>query len=278
MRSPFTYYGGKARMVPTMLPMIPAHKTYVEAFAGGASLFFAKPSSAAEYLNDANGNIANFYRVLVTQFDALQLMLEGTIHDEHTHHRACEIYNDPKAHDDVTAAWATWVAINMSFGGEAGGSFRWGQNKQDNWTPAVAVRNRINAFRHYRSRLRQVTVFDRNALEIIDKLDSPDTFFYFDPPYVGARQGHYSGYTQEQFEMLINRCQKMAGKFLLSSYHNFYLTDMAEIEGWQQKEVEMRLGVTGGNFRKTEVLTWNYQLPEHPKEIDFFGQQLAETL
>jgi len=265
-------------MVPTMLPMIPEHKTYVEAFAGGAALFFAKQPSAAEYLNDANGNIANFYLVVATKSQALAEMLEGTIHDEHTHGRACDIYNDPDQHDDVTRAWATWVAINMSFGGEAAATFRWGQNKHDNWTPAVGIRNRINAFRHYQARLRQVTVFDRDALVIVDKLDCADTFFYFDPPYVGARQGHYSGYTQNQFEALIDKASTMQGKFLMSSYHNAALTDAVRKEGWQQKEVEMRLGITGGNFRKTEVLTWNYELPVHPAKFGLFETELTETL
>jgi DNA adenine methylase len=48
----------------------------------------------------------------------------------------------------------------------------------------------------------------------------PDAFFYLDPPYVGAAQGHYDGYTQEDFDILLKLLESLKGKFLLSSYRN----------------------------------------------------------
>ena len=39
-------------MLPHILPMIPRHRIYLEAFAGGASVFWAKKPSQVEVLND----------------------------------------------------------------------------------------------------------------------------------------------------------------------------------------------------------------------------------
>src|SRR5271169_2520383 len=61
---PIRYYGGKCRLVSKLLPFVPDHQTYVEVFAGGAALFFAKNTSPVEVVNDLDSGIVNFYRVL----------------------------------------------------------------------------------------------------------------------------------------------------------------------------------------------------------------------
>ena len=42
MKTPITYYGGKQTMLKHILPLIPDHSVYTEAFCGGASVLFAK--------------------------------------------------------------------------------------------------------------------------------------------------------------------------------------------------------------------------------------------
>jgi DNA adenine methylase len=59
----------------------------------------------------------------------------------------------------------------------------------------------------------------------------PDGFFYLDPPYVGANQGHYDGYTQEDFDALLITLESLKDKFLLSSYRNKALVEYADRNG-----------------------------------------------
>ncbi|WP_241014993.1 DNA adenine methylase [Burkholderia sp. Ac-20379] len=56
--------GSKRRLATPLLPRFPAHKTYVEVFAGGAALFFMRPPAKVEVINDVNGELVNFYRVV----------------------------------------------------------------------------------------------------------------------------------------------------------------------------------------------------------------------
>jgi len=59
------WIGGKRRLADRILPYFPAHKCYVEPFAGGAALFFLRPVPAeVEVLNDVNGELVNLYRVV----------------------------------------------------------------------------------------------------------------------------------------------------------------------------------------------------------------------
>lgn len=72
--------GGKRALLPSLLPRVPRTlRTYCEPFAGGAALFFALASEvfAGErtvksfVLCDANPELANLYRVLRSDVDAL---------------------------------------------------------------------------------------------------------------------------------------------------------------------------------------------------------------
>ena len=58
------YLGGKTRLAKTIIARMPAHTCYVEVFAGGAAVFFSKPPSETEVLNDRDGDLVNMYRIL----------------------------------------------------------------------------------------------------------------------------------------------------------------------------------------------------------------------
>ena len=62
MIGPLPYIGGKNRLAKKIISMLPEHTTYVEAFAGGAQVFFHKPPSNVEVLNDLDNEVVNFFR------------------------------------------------------------------------------------------------------------------------------------------------------------------------------------------------------------------------
>lgn len=43
---------------------MPPHRSYLEPFAGSLAVLFNKPRSAIETVNDIDGDIVNFFRVL----------------------------------------------------------------------------------------------------------------------------------------------------------------------------------------------------------------------
>jgi DNA adenine methylase len=64
INSPFRYAGGKFYARKLILSHIPAHTTYIEPFAGGASIFFAKHKVANNHLNDIDEDLINVYKVI----------------------------------------------------------------------------------------------------------------------------------------------------------------------------------------------------------------------
>ena len=67
-------------------------------------------------------------------------------------------------------------------------------------------------------RLERTQIECQDALKIIKSRDSKDTFFYIDPPYLNADQGHYSGFNEMDMEELLKLLSTIKGKFLLSNY------------------------------------------------------------
>ena len=54
---------------------------------------------------------------------------------------------------------------------------------------------------------------------MIDQYDSPQTFFYLDPPYPGTRQdGYAQKFDAADFNNLIEKLKDVQGSFILSCY------------------------------------------------------------
>ena len=264
MKTPITYWGGKQQLTEEILKMIPAHKQYDEPFFGGGAIFFAKYPSKVEFINDINGEMVNFYKVLKRQFIDLKDEIDITLHSEYQHQIARGIYSDPLQHSDVMRAWAVWMLSKQSIYSILGNSW----SVQIDKNKAEQFQRAKEAFTiAYARRLERTSIFARDALSVIESTDTPTTFHYIDPPYFNADMGHYGGYTEEDFKNLLTTLSKVQGKFLLSSYPSYILQKYFAEYGWNMREIEMVRSAGGG--RKTEVFTWNYD-KNIPKQAKLF--------
>lgn len=252
------YYGGKSKLVPTLLPLIPEHTTYAEPFSGGAALFFAKEPSPIEVLNDTNKEIVNFYRVVKEKFVDLEKMIRITLHSRSAHKDATVIYNHPHLFDELERAWAVWTLAVQSFSSMLDGT--WGYDKNTKGTTSTKITNKREAFtEQYAIRLQNVQIECADATYIIMSRDTPEAFFYCDPPYFNSDCGHYGGYTKDDFEKLLKQLAGIKGKFLLSSYPSDILEQYAKKHRWKTQQIEQRVSVNKGyGKKKIEVITSNF--------------------
>jgi DNA adenine methylase len=102
-------------MLKHILPLIPEHQIYSESFFGGGAVFWAKKSAKVEFINDHNGEVINFYRVLKQDFPKLKKEIDATLHSEFQQKQAKSIYQNPIEHDKIKRAWAIWVLSHQSF-------------------------------------------------------------------------------------------------------------------------------------------------------------------
>jgi len=222
-------------MSPKIVPLIPKHTVYVEPFAGGAAVFFAKPwpkvnntNHYREILNDKDKRIINFYQQLRDNKQALCDKLALTLYSEREHKTAKDLDCD----DKLEAARRYYVNVQQSFSNKQDSGWGRGvfsQNQAASWA------NKVNRLPDYIERMASVHIACDDALKIIKQWDSPQTFFYCDPPYPETDCGHYGGYTIQDFQSLIDTLKDAQGSFILSNYDQ----PQARIpEDWERFEFE----------------------------------------
>lgn len=261
MKTPISYYGGKQKLVSTILPLIPEHNLYCEPFFGGGAIFFSKEKSPVEVINDTNKEMINFYRTVQQDFTSLEKEISITLHSRDMHRKAQVIYTNPDMFNEIKRAWAVWTLANQSFSSMIDGT--WGYDVKKGTTSKKIANKRESFTYEYAVRLQEVQIECTDALRIINSRDTTEAFFYCDPPYYNSDCGHYDGYSIEDFENLLNRLSKIEGKFLLSSYPSEILTKYAKAHKWQQIEIEQTITASGKHRtgrKKTEVLTANYTI------------------
>lgn len=261
---PIKWHGGKHYLASKIVAMMPKHLRYLEAYAGGLSVLLAKPcDGVAEWVNDLNGELTNFWRVLASTPDRMLRALWGTplSQEEFLTARAFQ------AGDDVKRATAFFIRMRMSRQG-LGRDYctpvkkrtRRGMNEQVSaWLSAVDGLPDVHA------RLRRVEVWNRHAVKAIQELDGDGFLVYADPPYMHSTRSTKSEYGA--FEMsvadhieLLDCLAAMRGKFILSGYHSELYGLFAEKNGWNLHEFELPNNASSAKAkqRKVEVVWCNF--------------------
>ena len=139
----------------------------------------------------------------------------------------------------------------------------WGYSKKSDCP--VKVANKVLAIKESLSdRLRHTQIEQTDAHKVIASRDTPETFVYADPPYIGSNQGNYGGYTEMHFQRDLDELAALKGKFLLSSYPSSLLDEYVKTHGWWMREIDKPLSASSvknnSRKRKIEVLVGNYPI------------------
>lgn len=250
MKTPISYYGGKQTMLKHILPIIPAHKIYTEAFCGGAAVMFAKAPVESEVINDLNQDITNFYWMAKVYYPELKQEIDKTLHSRDVHAHAAHILQYPIFFSPVQRAWAVWALCKMSFASKMDGSFGYDfsggmpkklRNAKDEFTEQLC------------NRLDNITIENKDALEVIDCYDSRNTFHFVDPPYINSDCGHYEGcFNEQNMEDLLKLLARIEGKFMLTMFPLEMIEDYANKNNWIIHRIERNISASKTSRRKQE--------------------------
>jgi DNA adenine methylase len=251
------YHGGKWILAPWIISHFPEHTTYVEPYAGGASVLLRKPRSYAEIINDLDGEIVNLFRVLRDQGGTLERDLKRTPFAREEFKGAYEPTDDP-----LERARRTIIKSAMGYGSDGirnNTGFRSYARKERYTIPAHDWANYIDVISYTVERLQGVVIENRPALELILKQDGPDTLFYVDPPYVHSSRASKSP-KRYRYEMADSDHRELArvlnmvkGKVVLSGYASQLYSEL--YDGWRREE---RAARADGARDRTEVLWLNF--------------------
>lgn len=211
----FGYPGGKSKSVPHILPHLPKGKGWGEVFCGSAVITMSREISPFEIINDRDGEIANFYKMLQQHGDEMISRLEYVVHSRGLWE---EWKKNPS--DEPLLRAIQWYYVHCYSFGQLGRNFGRDSKPTPN-TMSGKIRNKLPLLEKINDRLSRVLIEKLDWEEIVNTYDSPEMVWYFDPPYLNVHLSTYKyEMTKEDHIDMCDRIMRMKGFVALSGYDN----------------------------------------------------------
>lgn len=232
------WIGGKRRLADLLLSRFPAHKCYVEVFAGGAALYFMRPPADVEVINDINGELVNLYRVVQRHLEEFVRQFKWALSSRKVF--AWLQKTEPATLTDIERAARFYYLQQLAFGAKVEGQ---------NFGTATTTPPGLNLLRleetlsaaHLRLASSYIEHLDWAAC--IERYDRPHTLFYLDPPY-WETEGYGVDFPLSEYECMADMLRGLKGKAIVS------LNDHPEIRrcfaGFQMESFDINYTVGGG--------------------------------
>ena len=258
MKALLNYPGAKWRLADRIVALMPPHKSYLEPFFGSGAVLFTKQPSPIETVNDIDGEIVNFFRVLRERPEALAAMVSNTPY-------ASDIYEDActrLALKPLDRAYRFYIRDRMAWGFKT--------RTKTGFKIDVAGREAAYCVRNWNAapdllrkcaeRLKQVQVENRPALDIISRFNCPDVLIYADPPYLldtRSEKQYRHEMTDADHGALLEVLKAHKGRVILSGYDNPLYRE--SLSGWGTVRWK---AYTQSAKRREEVVWLNFEPPK----------------
>jgi DNA adenine methylase len=255
-RPALKYRGSKWRLAPWILAHFPSstsYTTYIEPYFGSGAVFFSKPSSPHEIINDVSGDVVNLFRVLREHGPSLAALIQmtpwGRAEYDASYTPICS-----SCEDRLEAARRflvrCWQAQHLDFSRHTAWRHRGPKNHSSSTSLWAKLPQRLL---QTVARLKDAEIEQRPALDLIRHHAHPQVLLYVDPPYVLATRGRRRLYEQEMSDKdhleLLETLDAHPGPVLLSGYPSpLYDGRLAHWRRWEA------VSTAEGGGRRTEVL------------------------
>lgn len=256
------YFGGKAWLAERLAAVLPPHRHYVEVCGGSLAVLLAKRRSRQETVNDLDGHLMTFWRVLRDRPDELERACSLTPHSRAERALAQEISNEL---DELEIARRVFVALTQ---GRSGSLTRtgWRHDLRPVSTPMPVVLQRYaGRIGAAAKRIQKVSLECRPAVEMVEAYGGTrENLLYVDPPYItdpGIRRG--GEYRVEMRSVAAHRelaeaCLSADAGVVVSGYGSELYDGM--LESWYRWEIPMLTSQGSGDGRRVEIVWSNRPL------------------
>ena len=276
--SPLPWTGSKGCIYTTIDAFMPPHKTYVEPCMGSAEVFLRKKPSEREIINDYNGDLVKFFRVLQRSEKLAYLIgrLYLSFNSEQLFKANKAMLADvPNILDDITETSiiienADWSDIEKAVAFFENQIFSFSSTGK---TFAIAKKDMTKRFGRLVaacSRLRNAVIMHRDYKDCISYAAGKDTFILLDPPYKGTENYYQkasfgSDEHAKLFEFMNGIHEKYNGdcKFIITYNNDPYIKELADNYGFDtyaKERLHNMLHSTKPGEMFEELLIGNYDL------------------
>lgn len=245
--------GGKGRQLSKILPLIPKHKRYIEPFAGSADVFFAKELEESSILNDLDPNIYHTFKTIKSLSDAdISRLQKFKMNGDKEYFLRIRQSAPPGR-----IARLHWFLYCRHFS-----VMGLSPTKKTGFFDHGTLENKIRLIPRVQERLKNSKITNLDAIELIRRYDTSDTFFFIDPPYAEEKARAKSlGQGQVDLDRLANSLKSLKGNFLLTIENN--MGNRIRFGRFKQRIVEVPKqggSVNPGEATRKELYVSNFSL------------------
>lgn len=238
--------GNKKKLAARIVPHFPNHiDTYIEPFFGAGGLFFHKPKSKYNLVNDNDSDVYNFFKLVSTRPKKLKKAIRSMpIHEDLWNH-----WRKHKETDPIPKALRFLFLSNFGFMGK-GETLRFmsGNSKR-------LILERFDATCEMLADVEFTNCDFRELFKRLPIRNPSKTFVYCDPPYLDTDHNYSSGFKKEDSFDLFNVLCGTGLRFAMSEFDHPFVIAEAKRRRLNIIEIGERRNLRN---RRMEILVTNY--------------------
>ena len=263
MKAIMRYPGSKWSISKWIISFFPPHHSYLEPFFGSGAVFFNKPKTDIETINDLDGDVVNLFECIRQDPERLAREIYLTPYAREVYDRAFA----KDSEDPYERARNFYIRLNQGHGYRTSG-------EKVGWKNDVNGRERAYAVKEWNilperimeaaKRLKNAQIEHMDAIELIWRFNRSDVLIYCDPPYIlSTRSGKQYRHELDDdgHARLLDVLLDHKGPVIISGYENELYEK--KLQRWHKEENTMY--TQAGNPRR-EILWMNFE-PEKQMEL-----------
>lgn len=212
------YPGSKWSIAKWIISRFPPHTTYLEPFFGSGAVFFNKPRSKAETLNDLDGSVVNLFKIIRDRTEEFTRAVELTPWARDEYYVSYE-----KTGNELESARRFLVRCWQAHGTKTDGRTGWKSTVRGlEASNGVMLWNKMaGRITPIAMRLKQAQIENQPATQVIERYKNPAVLIYADPPYpLKTRSGKMYAHemTDADHIELLDVLDAHPGPVILSGY------------------------------------------------------------
>lgn len=277
--SPFKWVGGKRRLRESIVSLMPEHSCYLELFSGAAWVLFAKKPSDVEIINDINGDLVNFFRVVKEKPEAFIESFDLELVAREKFERLGGMTREEVSLlSDVEQAHRFYYLIMAGWGGEYlyprfQTSVKDGGHGNRLIGAIKTLRKRIEPVH---SRLRTVIIENLDWEECFKRYDRSAVVMYIDPPYPENKVNYAHNMRNWDDHRRLSETLKGAKcNWILSSFDSDEVKEM--YSGFNLIPVEAFSGMDTSKNGNTRVMNRELLITNFDSPVQFIEKPEVDT-
>lgn len=239
--------GNKEEIAHLIIKEFPQHSCYIELFFGAGGLFFNKPKSPWNILNDKDKNVINLWQCVQDNPD---LLIEKYLTLPVSEHFMTKDYKNYECEDKYVQAAIFLMRSNCGLYGKG-------------YTLAISKNTNREMMPKLMETLKRLTkdcIFlckdYEDAIRTFEKSVPENAFIYADPPYVGTNGAYIESFNKDRLEGLVTHLLGTELKFAISEFDSDEVLNIAKDYDLNVIQIVTRQSI---KKRSNEILLTNYK-------------------